>query len=75
MLESEPSLFLVTDRFPQHPVGCQMPEATSVTRRLGSTIAEKAAEEACAHWGENKDSCVYDVMATGDIDLAQASVF
>ena len=75
MLESEPSLFQVADRFPQHPAGCEMPDTTTVTRRLGSTIAEKAAEEACAHWGDAKETCVYDVMATGDIDLASAVVF
>ena len=54
-----------------------MPDTTTTVtrRRLGSTIAAKAAEEACAHWGDNKDTCVYDVMATGDLEIAQASVF
>ena len=78
VLESEKSLFNVKDRHPQHPALCMMPDASSssTTRRLGASIAKRAAEEACAHLHEDhQDSCVYDVMATGDIEMAQAVVF
>ena len=49
-------------------------------RRLGEAkITQEEAETACAHLG-NKDSaekaaCVFDVLATGDLDIAQAGVY
>jgi hypothetical protein len=76
--ETEPELFQ-TVRFPQHPQVCTMPAPTMVNqlrRRLSeSTVEELAAEKACAHWGEGKDDCVFDVLATGDLDMATAGSY
>ncbi|CAB9519251.1 expressed unknown protein [Seminavis robusta] len=74
VLETEPKLFQM-ERFPQHPVQCTMPSHGKVGRRLGESIAEAAAEKACEHWGDLKDQCVYDVMAAGDLELAEAGAF
>eukprot|EP00797_Seminavis_robusta_P031262 Sro673_g185321.2 (413) ;mRNA; r:48182-49420 len=75
VLEVEPKLFQ-TNQFPQHPVQCTMPSTSNVgRRRLGESIAEASAEKVCGHWGDLKDQCVYDVMATGDLELAQAGAF
>ncbi|CAB9499180.1 expressed unknown protein [Seminavis robusta] len=76
VLETEPKLFQ-TARFPQHPVQCSMPgPERDGRRRLGeSTISMEAAEEACEHWGDLKDQCVYDVMAAEDLELAEAGAF
>jgi hypothetical protein len=72
----EPMLFQ-TVVSPQHPQPCVLPAAgSSVSRRLGSSIALSAAEKACAKWSaETRENCVHDVMATGDLDLADAGAF
>ncbi|CAB9519684.1 expressed unknown protein [Seminavis robusta] len=73
--DTEPKLFQA-NRFPQHPVQCTMPSTERLGRMLGeSTISMEAAEEACEHWGDMKDQCVYDVMAAGDLELADAGAF
>jgi hypothetical protein len=73
VLDTEPTLFQ-TVRFPQHPQKCTLPspEATSaLRRRLSESSADQlAAEKACAHWGAGKDDCVFDVLATGDFEMA-----
>jgi hypothetical protein len=78
VLPTESSLFQ-TLRLPQHPQTCKLPspEATKqIRRRLSETSAlAEAAEVACAQWGEAKESCVYDVLATGDLDMAQAGSY
>jgi hypothetical protein len=59
---------------PQAPEKCYMPVASSIRRRLGeSTISEQEAKFACARVSqEDFDMCVFDVMATGDKDVAGA---
>jgi hypothetical protein len=78
VLDAEPKLFQ-TNRFPQHPNVCTMPtpvQTSQLRRRLSeSTKDELAAENACAHWGDGKDDCVFDVLATGDLELAQAGSY
>jgi cysteine-rich repeat protein len=80
VLHTEPSLFQ-TVRFPQHPNLCTMPppmQASQLRRRLleSSSVDELAAEKACAHWGEgNKDACVYDVLTTGDLEMAVVGAY
>jgi hypothetical protein len=78
VLDTEPSLFQNV-RFPQHPQKCTLPstEATSVLRRrLAESSDEKlAAEKACAHWGEGKNDCVFDVMTTGDLEMALVGAY
>jgi hypothetical protein len=79
VLDSEPKLFQ-TVRFPQHPQVCTMPtpvQATSQLRRrlLESSVDELAAEKACEHWGDGKDDCVFDVLTTGDLDMAVVGAY
>jgi hypothetical protein len=78
VLGSEPSFFQAA-RFPQHPQVCTMPAPMTVSqlrRRLSeSTVEELAAEKACAHWVEGKDDCVFDVLVTGDLDMAVVGAY
>lgn len=69
-------MMFVTARDPQYPMQCNMPDPIKAQgRRLGESIAEDAANDACQHWGNRKSQCVFDVMATGDIELAAAGAF
>jgi hypothetical protein len=78
VLDTEPKLFQ-SARFPQHPTVCTMPtpvQATHLRRRLaGSSADELAAEKACEHWGEGKDDCVFDVLTTGDLEMAMVGAY
>jgi hypothetical protein len=67
--DTEPSLFMET-RFPQFPNTCT-PPAKMVMDRLGASLARKEAEEACAHWEFDKEDCIFDVLATRDILVAE----
>jgi hypothetical protein len=73
--DSEPNLFRVA-RAPQYPTQCNLPSAAVAEhRRLGETMANKeAAKKACAKYtgAEYFDICVYDVLATGDLEMAEA---
>ena len=82
--DKDPQLF-VEKRFPQWPQQCILPvkkvenngdTATVRHRRLtGSTMSQEQAEFACAAWGEDVKNCVKDVMATGDLELAEAGSY
>jgi hypothetical protein len=78
--EEEPKLFRV-NRAPQLPnQKCNMPIAKSAgaqSRRLGAnTLGKDAAEAACAGVDQAKfDKCVYDVMVTGDVEMANIYKF
>jgi hypothetical protein len=79
VLDTEPTFFQ-TLRLPRHPTGCKMPppkQASQLRRRLleSSPVKELAAEEACAHWGEGKDNCVFDILTTGDLEMAVAGSY
>jgi hypothetical protein len=78
VLDTEPKLFQ-TVRFPQYPQVCTMPlpaQTSLLRRRLSeSKDAELAAEKACAHWGDGKADCVFDVLATGDLEMAEAGAY
>ena len=54
-----------------------MPGPTKESRRLGESIAEEAAATACGKYydGPEKELCIYDVMASGDLELAQAGAY
>lgn len=74
--DTETGLFQAPEG-PQYPQQCQMPSswwARSVTRRLAEgSISLEDAQEACSHLRPSeRDDCVYDVMATGDMELAVA---
>jgi hypothetical protein len=77
VLDTEPSLFQAV-RLPQHPNVCTLPtpkQTSQLSRRLAATSSDEllAAEKACEQWGEGKDDCVFDVLATGDLDMAVVS--
>jgi len=77
--DMDPKLFM-TDRSPQYPDKCEMPspkKANQRGRRLGEGISDEDAEKACAHLkeGEGFEPCVYDVLATQDLSVAQAGAY
>lgn len=79
VLSSEPMLFHAVDGTVQHPQECVMPEETPVEarakrRRLGEAmVTEEDAALACAGVDESMhDSCIQDVLATNDLDIAGA---
>jgi hypothetical protein len=78
VLDTDPKLFQ-TGRFPQYPQKCTMPtpKATSMLRRRlsESSVDELAAEKACEHWGAGKDDCVFDVLTTGDLEMAMVGAY
>jgi hypothetical protein len=62
-----------TARFPQYPESCLMADAAQVARRRleATDITHDKAEEACAHLAEeDRADCVFDVLETGDLDMA-----
>jgi hypothetical protein len=76
--DTEPTLFQ-TDRLPQYPLECTLPtpvQASQLRRRLLESSADAlAAEKACAHWGDGKDDCVFDVLTTGDLEMAVVGAY
>jgi cysteine-rich repeat protein len=78
VLESEDSFFQRL-RLPQHPMECTLPppmQASQIRRRLlESSIDELTAEKACEQWGEGKDDCVFDVLTTGDLEMAMVGAY
>jgi hypothetical protein len=80
VLDTEPSLFH-TVRLPQHPQQvCTLPppmQASQLRRRLSETssVDQLAAEKACERWGEGKDDCVFDVLTTGDLEMAVVGAY
>lgn len=59
---------------PQYPEACEMPvpKALSQRRLAESMVSFEDASKACADWDmESKEACIYDVMATGDLEMAQ----
>ena len=87
----EPKLFQDKNRVPQHPAGCiyESQQVKSNLRHrhrrrlmvdsAGSNedaTAVEAAEKACVRaTGEKKQFCIDDVMATGDLELAEDSFY
>ena len=71
--DKDPKLFVV-DRAPQYPTKCMMPSPRKTEqRRLGETIARRAAEQACSHVsGQKFENCVMDVLAIGDLEIAES---
>ena len=67
--DDEPMLFKDA-RFPQYPTTCT-PPAKQLTNRLGVSNFQKEAEAACAHWKEDIEDCIFDVIATRDILVAE----
>ena len=78
VLENEPMIFMAS-RAAQHPHElCRLPSSRSQKkRRLGESIAQEAAENACAHVMDvgMKAACVYDVLAVGDLEIAKSGSY
>jgi hypothetical protein len=75
----EPSLFHDAEG-PQYPAFCTMPDPEVLAgrqRKLRGRVTSpeditlEDARKACASWGDNKDACIYDVLATGVLELAE----
>ena len=71
-----------TARAPQYPSACKMPEATTAAtkelrrRRLGAALPLDQVEEACDFLtGKAKEACIYDVVASNDLEMAQAGYY
>jgi hypothetical protein len=64
----EPQLFKET-RYPKYPNACTRPPAMPARRNEDGS--SRLAEEACATViNAAKDNCIFDVLATGDIEMA-----
>jgi len=76
--EDEPMLFRSV-RAPQYPAKCVLPTpAQKESRKLrrAEGISRAAAEKACAHLGDDrKEACISDVIAVGDIEIAQGGMY
>lgn len=72
VLPSEPSLFHTMEGSVQPPMKCQMPNRSQARRRLGeSLITQEEAVLACARVEEeNRNACIFDVLATNDKEMA-----
>ena len=77
----EPKLFHTYDDAWVVPAGqkCAMPDSSASKqmlrqRRLAGGLEMEAAEKACAHLesADDRKACVYDVLATQDVDMAGA---
>merc|ERR1712176_873265 len=66
--DTEPMLFNEA-RFPQYPKQC-IPPAKMMGNRLGMKAAEEVAKKACAHWKSDIEDCIFDVIATRNIEVA-----
>jgi hypothetical protein len=49
-----------------------VPDGTRLRRRRlsESSVSQRNAEKACEHWGDAKDDCIFDVLTTGDLEMA-----
>lgn len=70
VLQTEPNLFK-ENRYPQAPIPCIPPPKQLERRSDGTGLTRRRAADACSGlYGGIKDACVYDVMATSDLDMA-----
>jgi len=59
-------------RAPQFPIQCVAAPPVDMDRKLKeSKVSRDDAERACSTWaGKHRESCIFDVMVTGDLDYA-----
>ena len=67
--DTEPMLFQ-NIRAPQFPQVCTPPKKR-MGGRLGDSHMKEKAEKVCEAWKEDKDDCIFDVMATRDLGGAK----
>ena len=71
---TEPMLFHNVDG-PQHPQACAMPDIQKmeIRRNLRGSMSREEAAAACSNVSPGElDECIFDVMATDDVDMAGA---
>jgi hypothetical protein len=73
VLSSELNLFHIIEG-PQHPQKCEIPSAVETRRRLAASLVTlQEAEKVCIGVNsEDKELCMFDVMATNDLSFAGA---
>jgi len=73
VIDTEPKLFNEREG-PQFPTKCDIPDSSDMRRRLASSsITIETANTACALVGaDEKDLCIFDVLATNNIESAGA---
>jgi hypothetical protein len=74
--DSDSKLFQDNERHPQYPEGCLYDAAETKPhyrhRRLLDQVTLESATDACSHvHNEMKEFCIFDTMATGDLNLAE----
>ncbi len=79
--DTDPMLFTDKTRFPQYPMGCVYEASSDSNRNLRRRLRAESevegvtldvAREACAkRFGDLNQFCIDDVMATGDVELAE----
>jgi hypothetical protein len=67
---TKPSLFSDA-RVPQCPDICILPAKMMMCNRFGLSRVRKEAEKACAAWGYDTDDCIFDVIASRSILIAE----
>lgn len=74
--ENESQLF-VEEGSVKPPETCRLPDPSKEERRRleESSVTVETAKAACAHWKEDKDVCMHDVLLTGDLDVAVAGAY
>jgi hypothetical protein len=77
MDDSEPKIFQNLDYYPQYPTKCILPSENAMEKRRlreSHSITQEAAEFACSRYSDDaaKERCIYDVMAVGDLGMADA---
>jgi len=73
VLKNEAKLFHILEG-PQSPLLCEFPSAVDMRRRLReSLISQEKAQIVCSHASEDdRELCIFDVMATNDVGVAGA---
>merc|ERR1711957_251069 len=73
VLSSEHNLFHIIEG-PQHPQKCEIPSSVEMRRRLAASLVTlEEAEKVCIGVNsEDKELCIFDVMATNDLSFAGA---
>ena len=78
-VQDKDAQLFTTTRAPQWPTKCEMPNPVErASRRLGeNTVSLDKATSACAHIKDahHHDMCVYDVIATADLSVAQGGAY
>ena len=73
----DPDIFNVKSDIQYPAQKCTIPSPSQQGRRLGESISVEDATKACAQFlkKDAKDACIYDVIATGDLEAAQSGAF